>query len=205
MSDNVKEDLITQIVEAEWVQFDKVNNQGGRASCQDDRTTFFIMRKSQFEYWTEEMLSSYLDDLHFADATGWNLLTEKYARMMESTDPIGYDNLKDKLPHRSSKRIARQNEVVELQVEWMEALAEKFPKVAGRARSIRSSEDSMYNTSYETYLRGELGTYSDRTFNLYYDYMTELKGKGDNLALKIIAKSANMYGYEGLEDAEESM
>ena len=201
----MKEDLINSIVEAEWIQFDKVNNQGGRASCQDDRTTFFIMRKSQFEYWTEEMLESYLDDLRFADNTGWNLLTEKYARMMESTDPAGYKELKDRLPKRSPERLARQDEVVELQVGWMEALAAKFPKVAGRARSIRATEDSMYNTSYETYLRGELGTYSDRTFNLYYEYMKDLKTKGDNLALKIIAKSANMYGYEDLEDAEESM
>lgn len=43
--------LIQRLIEREWTLFDKVRNIGGRASCQDDRKTFFIMRGSQFLSW----------------------------------------------------------------------------------------------------------------------------------------------------------
>ena len=74
-----KERFIEAVVDIEWIQFQQVHNEGGRASCQDDRETFEIMRKSQFLAWTEEVLESYLQDLRDAWKEGWNLLTEKYA------------------------------------------------------------------------------------------------------------------------------
>ena len=91
----MKEQLIEKIVELEWQQFQKVQNEGGRASCQDNRPTFNIMRTSQFLVWEMEILESYYQDLQDADAKGWNLLTEKYARMMESTAPVQYEQLKE--------------------------------------------------------------------------------------------------------------
>ncbi|MBR5337847.1 MAG: DUF4125 family protein [Lachnospiraceae bacterium] len=200
----MKDELIEKIIAIEWKQFDRVNNEGGRASCQDNWPTFHIMRKSQFDNWNEEMLESYYRDVTKAEEEGWNLLTEKYARMMESTDPAGYAQLKDRLPSRSPERLKEQDEVVEIQVSWMEAFASKYPKVAGNARSIRKDSDSMYNTSYETYLRGELSTYSDETFRLYRDYIFDLQNRDKNLAMDIIARSANMYGYKGLDEAENS-
>ena len=50
------------IVKAKYPQeaFDKVENQGGRASCQDDYETFSIMRKSQYMLWSREMLESFV-------------------------------------------------------------------------------------------------------------------------------------------------
>lgn len=36
--------VIEKIIELEWNQFQAVHNEGGRASCQDDRETFDIMR-----------------------------------------------------------------------------------------------------------------------------------------------------------------
>ena len=65
---------IREIVEEEWRQFQKVNNQGGRASCQDDWKTFYIRRKSQFLVWPQEILDSYYDDLCKAREEGRNLL-----------------------------------------------------------------------------------------------------------------------------------
>lgn len=76
---------IREIVEEEWSQFQKVNNEGGRASCQDDGKTFYIMRKSQFLVWPEEVLDSYYGDLCKAREEGKNLLFYKYAFMMERT------------------------------------------------------------------------------------------------------------------------
>ncbi len=78
----MREDLIEKIIGEEWKQFDRVNNEGGRASCQDNWPTLHIMRKSQFENWNERMLESYYKDVTRAAEEGWNLLTEKYARMM---------------------------------------------------------------------------------------------------------------------------
>ena len=42
-----KEELVNAIVQLEWEAFDKVDNLGGRAGCQNDGETFSIMRKSQ--------------------------------------------------------------------------------------------------------------------------------------------------------------
>jgi len=85
-------DIIEKIVELEWKQFDKVKNEGGRASCQDDYKTFSIMRKSQYLTWPDELLESFYNDLLVAENKGWNLIMEKYARMMESTMPEKYEN-----------------------------------------------------------------------------------------------------------------
>ena len=48
------------------------------------------MRTSQAEAWTEKLLKSYYDDLLQAKSHNRNLMTEKYARMMESTFPEEY-------------------------------------------------------------------------------------------------------------------
>ena len=75
---NTTTDLVMCIVECEWKQFDKVQDVGGRATCQDDWETFQIMRTSQFRGWPEDLLQSYLMDLKDADIVGHNLFAEKY-------------------------------------------------------------------------------------------------------------------------------
>ena len=125
--------MIDKIIEVEWQQFDKVRNEGGRAGCQDDFQTFYIMRKSQYMTWPEEMLDSYYNDLVVAEKKGWNLITEKYARMMKSTAPEKYAELEDKLPVRSREREAIAEAIIKIQVGWMEEFAERFPKMAGNA------------------------------------------------------------------------
>jgi len=198
-------DIIEEIVELEWNQFDKVKNEGGRADCQDDFATFSVMRKSQYMTWNEELLISYRNDLIEANQKGWNLIMEKYARMMKSTAPERYAELEKDLPILSEKRIAIQEEIVKIQVTWMEEFASKYPKMADNARSIHTSEDNAYNTSYETYLRGELGTYSETTFVLYGRFITELMQQGKNLAYETMTNTAKLYGYESVEDAEKRM
>jgi len=198
-------DLVEKIVELEWKQFDKVKNEGGRASCQDDYPTFSIMRKSQYLTWPEELLESLYGDLVSAENKGWNLIMEKYARMMESTTPEKYEELKKDLPVLNEERIAIQEEIIKIQVGWMEEFAAKYPKMAGNARSIHTSEDTPYNTSYETYLRGELGTYSENTFILYGRFITGLMKENRNLAYEIMRNTAKLYGYESVDEAEERL
>ena len=87
----------------------------------------------------------------------------------------------------------------------MEAFAEDYPKMAGNARSIRTIEDSEYNTSYETYLRGEISTYSEKTFILYSKFIVSLLKEQSNLAKAIMEHTAKLYGYESLVEAEEKL
>ncbi len=200
-----RERLIGELVRLEWRQFDGVKNEGGRAGCQDDWTTFRIMRTSQFRAWDEPVLASYRRDLLDAEARGWNLLTEKYARMMESTAPEEYARLRDRLPRRSEERLARQEEVVALHVGWNEAMAARYPKYSAGGRPIHTAEDTPYATSSETYLRGELGTYSDETFALYREMILRYRERGENLVERIAAEQARQYGYDSLADAENHL
>ena len=196
-------DIIEKIVALEWKQFDRVKNEGGRADCQDDFQTFSIMRKSQYLTWTEALLQSFYRDLVDAEQKGWNLIMEKYARMMKSTNPEKYMALEKDLPVISEKRNAIQEEIIKIQVGWMEAFAQQYPKMAGNARSIRSGEDSAFNTSYETYLRGEISTYSEKTFVLYSGFIISLLKENRNLAVEIMTNTAKLYGYASLLEAEQ--
>lgn len=200
-----KEELVNVLIDLEWKAFDKVENQGGRANCQDDLNTFTIMRKSQYLTWNEDMLISYIDDFNRANSRGWNLITEKYGRMMESTAPDQYDEIKASFPVIDEAKKAIIEEIVDIQVKWMEEFAKSFPKAAGNARSIHTSEDNLYNTSYETYLRGEISTYSDRTLGLYGGFIVNLCNEEKNLAYMTMSNTAILYGYESVEDLENRL
>ncbi|MCM1467626.1 MAG: DUF4125 family protein [Alistipes sp.] len=200
-----KEEKVDMIVELEWKEFDKVQNEGGRADCQDDWDTFMVMRKSQYLTWTEEMLGEYLWYFNECMKEGRNLITEKYGRMMESTVPWEYENIKDKLPALSEERKAVMEAVIRIQVGWMEEFAGEFPRMAGNARSIHTSEDRVFNTSYETYLRGELGTYSEELMGMYGRFVADLAKEGKNLARMTMENTAKLYGYASLEAAEKSL
>lgn len=199
------DELVDTIVKLEWSAFDKVSNEGGRASCQDDWETFSIMRKSQYLCWTDEMLESFINDFNVANEKGWNLITEKYGRMEESTSPESFEQIKDSLPPISEGQKQIIESIVEIQVSMMEEFALEYPKAAGNARSIHTYEDTPYNTSYETYLRGELSTYSETTLLLYGRFVAGLAAEGKNLAKMIIENTAHLYGYESLDSMEAKL
>ncbi len=203
--DSFKAALVSELVSLEWEAFDKVKNEGGRADCQDDWNTFSIMRKSQYYTWTEEMLKSYISDFHRANDRGWNLITEKYGRMMESTAPYKFFEMKESFPEIPEMKKEIIEEIVKIQVGWMEEFAKEYPKAASNARSIHTSEDTPYNTSYETYLRGELSTYSDETLDLYGRFIAQLCRENKNLAKMIMANTAFLYGYASLDELEEKL
>ena len=194
--------MIDKVIAEEWSQFDKVQNEGGRADCQDDFETFQIMRKSQYMTWSKEMLESFYEDLVNAKNSGWNLIMEKYARMMQSTNPLGYAQLEKDLPLISEDRIKIQEEIIKIQVDWMEEFSKSYPGLAGNMRSIHTNSDTSFNTSYETYLRGELCTYSEKTMLLYASFIIGLLKTGRNLAVETMENTAKLYGYSSIEEAE---
>lgn len=200
-----KEELVDTIVNMEWAAFDKVKNEGGRANCQDDFGTFSIMRKSQYLTWDEDMLQSYIMDFKNANEKNWNMVSEKYARMMESTAPEQYKKMQDTLPYVSKEKREMVDQIVAILVEQMEAFAAEYPHMAGNARTIHTAEDTPYNTSYETYLRGELLTYSDETLVLYGRFVVKQTKEGHNIAYMTMNETAKLYGYKDVKDAEQRM
>lgn len=199
------EELVEEIARLEFEAFDKVHNVGGRASCQNDWPTFSIMRKSQYLTWNRTMLLQYLYDFRREYERGHNLIEEKYGRMMESTAPGEYEKIKDHFPALSQEKKQIIEQIVKLQVGWMEEFSQKYPHLAQNARSVHTYDDNLYNTSYETYLRGELGTYSDKMLELYGRYVVEYARENRNLTFDIMTNSVKLYGYADLEAAEAFM
>lgn len=200
-----REKLIEKILEAEWNKFQKVQNIGGRATCQDDKKTFDVMRSSQFASWSDEAMESYLGDLQDADKKGRNLLTEKYARMMKSTSPREYARIEGQLPSLEEGVAPLVAKITDIVIGWEEELSREFPHVTAQGRPIHSSQDSQFATSKETYLRGELGTYSKRTLELYYKGLLEQKGKGINESRVVLEQMVKQSGYASIEEAEKRL
>ena len=199
------EEYISQIVAKEWAMFDQVQNAGGRASCQNNPREFEINRRSQLVTWPKEALESYYYDLDLAARTGRNLLTEKYAHMMESTYPTEYAQFADQLPQPSNGTMQQINEMVAIHLAWQREAEQQYPNLRAKGRPLTTAEDSPYQTSFETYLRSEYKTYSATTIALLYDYTLATKNAGNNLALATLAYTMNEYGFPSLEVANKAL
>lgn len=204
---NMQDDqsLREHIVLHEWNQFQGVNNEGGPAQCQGNWPVFHQMRLSQFLTWPHDLLTSYADDLDQADASGRNLLTEKYGRMMESTAPDQYHrNIAPYLPKLGIERQTLQESIINQQVAWAKDFRQRYPRLGGEMRVLRTSQDTPESTSFETYLRGELGTYSARTLDLYQQMIRNLVASGRNLTEETILATVRQSGFDTLDQAEHA-
>jgi hypothetical protein len=191
-----------RLIQEEWLNFTAVHNEGGRADCQDDPETFFIMRRSQFVCWSEELTDSWYNDLVNAKNQGRNLLSEKYAWMMRSTAPFEFGQISRYLVFPSINAEHMIEEIVSVEVEWMENYEKQYPFMASGNRPVRKEKDSEYETSFETYLIGELHTYSEKTLKLYLEMIKRLKTEGKSLAKEVMNAMVKAYGYQDLDDAE---
>ena len=194
-----KEKIINKILEKEWKYFSNLNNIGGRADCQDNREDFIIMRKSQWETFNEETLLSYLEDLNSKN----NLLFQKYAQMMKYNSPEEYEKIKDILEKASDEKTDLVNKIMFIYIEWEKEFFERYPIFSSMGRPLYSSEDDNIETSIETYLRGELLSYSEKTLKLYLNYVIDNKEKNINLAIKNMDNLARMQGFNDSNDVEE--
>ena len=195
---------MNRIAKLEFEAFDKVKNEGGRAYCQNDWPTFSIMRKSQYLTWNREMLMQYYYDFTREYQRGHNLITEKYGRMMESTSPERYQEIKDNFPELSEEKKSVIEKIVAIQMNMVEEFAKVHPLVAMNARHLHTYEDTIADTSYETYLRGEISTYSDKMLQLYGRFVVAAVQNGQNIALMTIENTAKLYGYSDIEAFEKN-
>lgn len=197
------EALRETIVRHEWQQFQETTNEGGRASCQGNWPMFHQMRLSQFLTWDADLLESYEADLTDADRVGRNLITEKYGRMMASTAPEEYARaIEPFIPRLSAARVDAQERVIAMQVAWAADFRARWPKLGEAMRVLTTAEDTPQATSFETYLRGELGTYSNRTFALYERLVERLTTENRNLTQDTILNTIHLAGFEDLDSAE---
>jgi hypothetical protein len=199
----MKADLISAVVAAEWRMHQAVPSIGGRVACQEDFRTFEINRSSQVLGWSEACLESYLQDLRLAEKQERNLQTEKYARMMESTSPAEYALIQHLLPAVDPAALAVIEEIVNVAIGWAEEVAQKYPYLMARGRPLRSSADSRFTTSIETYLRSELAVYSLSTLRLYRDNILEQKANNVNGSEITLRQTVKRYGFESLQEANE--
>lgn len=200
-----KEEIITKIIVIEWEMFQDVPNIGGRASCQDEKQTFEIMRMSQAISWPEAALESYLDDLIEAQKQQRNLMTEKYARMMQSTSPAEFARIEHLLPSISLEALSLIEKIAAIVLVWEEELSGKYPRLMGQGRPIRKTGDTHFVTSLETYLKGELATYSLKTLELYYEHLLKEQSENINGSEITLVQTIKQYGYQSLEEANEKL
>ena len=202
---STRENLIAKVVDLEWDMFQNVKNVDERASCQEDPKTFEIMRSSQFESWPEATLESYLEDLKEANKKEINLISEKYARMMRSTSPSHYAKIEHLLQPLDPDKQKLIEKAVKIVLEWEEELVKKYPYILRKGRPLHSSLDGPLVTSVETYLRGELSTYSRKTLELHYEHLMNEKSQNINASEITLESMVRKYGYKSLEEANEAM
>ena len=185
MSD--KQEIIKEILEIELEMFLTVRTQQ-RSSCQDYPESFKLHRRVQFTAWSEETLKSYLKDLKNAVKEGVNLMTVKYARM------------DDLVPEENKNPLI--GEIVKIQYGWQEEMFRKYPYLMGGARPLSRSEDNSRKTSFETYISGELETYSGATLELLYKDMSKKIEDGVNMSEEVYGYLVREMGYSSIDDAE---
>ena len=193
-----KDAVVNDIVNREWEMFQKTQNIGGRAACQDQYDTFYANRYSQHSILQPDTLESYRNDLIAAGMIGRNLITEKYGYMMEFTDPDYYNaNLRDRLPALTETKAQLIAQIVSLQLVGYRKYAAEYPALA---RAGRPAEESNLDTSIRDYSIGEYKTYSEGTLELI---LRDVK-RMENPVMEIQKTLVSFYGFDSLKTAEEA-
>ena len=198
------ENIIESIIRMEWEFFDKVENEGGRASCQDNWETFSKMRRSQYMAWPEPLIESWKSDLVRANEEGRNPLTEKYGYMMCISDPESNRETARRLPPVSQEKKDAVRRIVDMLISQNETFRAKYPRVSGRGRPLKTSEEPAAGwTSIETYELGELWTYSQKTLELFEVNLDTFKKEGRSYPETVVEYGLRLRGFNSLEEVEE--
>lgn len=182
--------IIEQILELELAMFLSVPT-AHRYRCQEDPESFKLHRQAQFAAWSAPTLESYLIDLQRAKAAERNLLAIKYARM---------DNL---LPRENFSPAI--DTIVPLALQGQKAFITRHPYLMQGGRPLAKEQDAPGQTSFETYLRGELETYSDKTLDLLHGDMLALQESGSSLSEATYRHLAKQWGFDSLETLEQTL
>lgn len=188
MTENEK--IIEKILEIELSMFLAVPAEEETA-CRRQPEAFRLHRKAQFIPWSIDPLKSYYNDLLIAHDQGRNLMTEKYARM---------DNL---IPRENYNPLIEK--ISSVQYEWQQQMFERYPHLMDGARPLSQGDDSRGMTSFETYLRCELETYSDSTLTSLFKDVQKKREQGKNMSQETYEYLIQQFGYSSIEAYEKSV
>jgi len=182
--------IIEQILELELDMFLTVPTDH-RYTCQEDPESFRVHRRAQFAAWSTPTLESYYMDLLRSKKEKRNLVAVKYARM---DDLLPCENF--------SPLIAT---IVDLALEGQKRFVDDYPCLMRGGRPVCKEDNAPGLTSFETYLLGELETYSETTLELLYGDMLKLQKSGTNLSEVTYGNLARQWGFESLKVLEEAL
>lgn len=185
-----KADIIEAILDLELEMFLRVPSDG-ESPCQKHPDGFKFHRRMQFSIWSEATLVSHRQDLIVARKNDENLMTIKYARMQGM------------LPCRNANPLI--GELVRIKMTWQSEMISRYPSLMGSARPLTQAGSADPMTSFETYARCELETYSDDTLTSLYADMRAMLDRGINASEEIYQLQAEKSGFESLEEAEATM
>lgn len=185
-----KREITEKILEMELAMFLSVPT-AHRYNCQEEPESFKLHRRAQFAAWSIPTLESYLVDLLRARDADCNLVAIKYARM---DDLVPRENFNPCI-----------NLIVDLALTGQRRFVADFPFLMRGGRPLSKKEDVPGLTSFETYLRGELETYSESTLELLYGDMLALQASGSSLSDAAYRNLAAQLGFDSLESLEETL
>lgn len=184
------QNVTEQILELEHNMFQNVPTTH-RYHCQEDAQSFQLHRRAQFAAWSLPTLESYLQDLKEAQDAERNLMAIKYARM---DNLVPCENFSPRIDTIVTTVLAGQKQFIE-----------KYPRLMQGGRPVDKDQDSSDMTSFETYLRSELETYSETTLGLLMADMMMLQNEGSNLSEVTYSYLAKQWGYDSIDDLEKSL
>jgi hypothetical protein len=185
-----KDELLRQVLAREEEMFLAVPTDGPCA-CKDDPANFLVNRRAQFRAWSAEALESYRDDLVQAKRGRRNLMTYKYARMANMI-PCGNDD-----PFIDA--------IVRRQKEWQEELSRAYPSFMSGARPLETTGVPGGQTSFETYLRAEMETFSPKTLARLFQEIERKKAAGINMSEEVYGYLLEEKGLPPLPEMEKRM
>jgi hypothetical protein len=182
--------ITDQILECELAMFLAVpTDQPYR--CQQDPESFKLHRRAQFAAWSLATLQSYLADLQQARKNSRNLLAIKYARM---------ENL---IPCDNASPVI--DTIIAMALDGQKRFIAAYPFLMRGGRPLDKAQDSPGVTSFETYLRGELETYSESTLALLLQDLQELERAGSSLSEATYRHLAAEWGFDSLQALEKTL
>lgn len=191
-----KKETIKKILEGEWEMFSTVNAKTdsdpttqGCPTCRDFPEEFRIHRTAKLMPWSEKTLVSYLDDINEARNIRRNLMTYKYARM---------DNL---IPSENNSPYI--DKIAKVQLQWQKKFIDKYPRIMSGGRSLSGGEPGTDWASFETYMRCELESYSEKTLGFLFQDTENLRAAGKSMSEEIYKILVQQKGYKSLEEAEK--
>jgi hypothetical protein len=185
-----RKEIIEQILAIELEMFLTVPTTQ-KYSCQEHPEGFRLHRRAQFGAWSQATLESYLNDLQQAGENNQNLLTVKYARM------------ENRLPRSNFSPLVKT--IGDMIMEGQKRFIDSHPWLLQRGRPLNEQDSQPGLTSFETYLRGELETYSEKTLELLYQDILALQNDGSSFSERVYRCLAEEMGFESLEKLENRL